>query len=304
MQYTLTAAILVLAGVTAFAQSNQGTITGTISDSTGGVVAGAAIEARNVETGVVSRGGTSATGNYAISLPTGTYEITVNVPGFKKSVQTNVQVIVATDTRKDIALEVGAASEVITVEASAPLLKTESGEMSHRVTVNEADNLPVLTIAGGGFTGASTMGNIRNPLQMSTLLPGVVFANDNALSVNGLPSNSEAIRIEGQDSTGTIWKVNQQASQGGVDAIQEVAVQTSNFAAEYGQVAGGYFNFTMRSGTNPLHGSAYDYLVNEAFNAGLPFTDAGTLTPTKAGQHIRNTKRRNDYGFVIGGPIR
>jgi hypothetical protein len=97
--------------------------------------------------------------------------------------------------------------------------------------------------------------------------------------------------------------VNQQASQGGVDAIQEVAVQTSNFAAEYGQVAGGYFNFTMKSGTNQLHGSAYDYLVNEAFNAGLPFTDAGTLTPIKEGQHIRNTQRRNDYGFTVGGPI-
>jgi hypothetical protein len=132
MQSTLTAAILILAGAIAFAQSNQGTITGTISDSTGGVVAAAAIEVRNVETGVVSRGGTSATGNYAISVPAGTYEITVTVTGFKKFVQTNVQVIVASDTRKDIALEVGAASEVITVEASAPLLKTESGEMSHR----------------------------------------------------------------------------------------------------------------------------------------------------------------------------
>jgi hypothetical protein len=60
----------------------------------------------------------------------------------------------------------------------------------------------------------------------------------------------------------------------------------------------------MKSGTNSLHGSAYDYLVNEAFNAGTPFTDAGTLTPNKAGQHIRNTQRRNDYGFTLGGPIR
>jgi hypothetical protein len=90
-----------------------------------------------------------------------------------------VPVIVATDTRKDIALEVGTASEVVTVTDSAPLLKTESGEMSHRVTVDDVDSLPVLTIAGGGFTGPSTMGNIRNPLQMSTLLPGVGFANKN-----------------------------------------------------------------------------------------------------------------------------
>src|SRR6516162_4994913 len=125
------------------------------------------------------------------------------------------------------------------------------------------------------IVGATTMGNMRNPLASSVLLPGVTFSNDNALVVNGLPSNSEAIRIEGQDAAGTIWKVIQQNSQGGgVDAIQEVSVQTSNFAAEYGQVGGGYFNFTMKSGTNQYHGSVYDYLVNEAFNAGLPYTDA------------------------------
>jgi len=89
-----------------------------------------------------------------------------------------------------------------------------------------------------------------------------------------------------------------------VDAIQEVAVQTSNFAAEYGQVGGGYFNLTMKSGTNQFHGSGYDFFVNEALNAGLPFTDAGTQSPSKAGQHIRNAVRRNDWGFTTGGPIR
>jgi hypothetical protein len=304
MRFTLATAVVFLMSVGAFAQSNQGTITGTISDPAGAVVPNAVIEVKNTETGVISRGGTSATGNYVIAVPAGTYEISVAVPGFKKAVQQNVQVITATDTRKDIALEVGQNTEVVTVEATAPLLKTESGELSHRVTVSDADQLPVLTLSGGSWFGATSMGNIRNPLAISSLLPGVSFSNDNTLVVNGLPSNSETIRVEGQDATGTIWKVLQQNSQGGVDAIQEVAVQTSNFAAEYGQVGGGYFNFTMRSGTNQIHASAYDYLVNEAFNAGLPFTDAGTLTPTKAGQHIRNTQRRNDYGFTVGGPIR
>src|SRR5690349_13619815 len=107
MQSKLIAAIAILAGATAFAQSNQGTITGTISDPAGAVVAGAVIEAKNVETGVVFRGGTSATGNYVIPVPAGTYELTVTVTGFKKFVQQNIPVIVANDTRKDIALEVG-----------------------------------------------------------------------------------------------------------------------------------------------------------------------------------------------------
>jgi hypothetical protein len=293
-----------LLSAAAFSQSNQGTITGTISDPTGAVVPAAQVEARNNDTSIVYRGGTSSTGNYVVPVPAGIYELTVNVTGFKKYVQQNIQVVVATDTRKDVTLEVGQATDVVTVTETAPLLKTESGEMSHRVTSDEANDLPVLTISGGGYTGATASGNIRNPLAVSTLLPGVSFANDNTLVVNGLPSNSEVIRTEGQDATSTLWKVYQQNSQGSVDAIQEVSVQTSNFAAEYGQVGGGYFNFTMKSGTNQYHGSGYDYFVNEAFNAGLPFTDAGTQNPAKAGQHIRNPLRRNDYGFTLGGPIR
>ena len=87
-----------------------------------------------------------------------------------------------------------------------------------------------------------------------------------------------------------------------------MAIQTSNFAAEFGQAAGGYFNFTMKSGTNQFHGSAYDYFVNEALNAGLPFTDRcapdGPLHQHDTRQHIRNRVRRNDYGFTFGGPVR
>ncbi len=304
MRSSLALAVVCLIGVCAFAQSNQGTITGTISDPAAAVVPAAQLEVKNTATGVVYRGGTSGTGNYVLSVPAGTYEISVSAPGFKKFAEFNVQVIVATDTRKDVKLEVGASTETISVNDTAPLLKTESGEMSHTVDIDEVDQLPVLTISGGNLLGPGTMGEIRNPLQIAELLPGVTFGNDSSLVVNGMPSNSEAIRIEGQDSTGNIWKVLQQLSQGAsVDAIQEVSVQTSNFAAEYGQVGGGYFNLTMKSGTNALHGSAYDYFVNEFLNAGLPFTDAGTQDPAKEGQHIRNALRRNDFGFTLGGPI-
>ena len=301
----LTTLVLLTAGAL-LAQSNQGTITGTISDPAGAVVPAAQIEVKNTATGVIYRGGTSGTGNYVLPVPTGTYELTVTVSGFKKFVQTNVEVISATDTRKDVTLQVGSANESITVTETAPLLKSESGEISHSVEAKDLQDLPVLTISGGGVVGGAVagMGNIRNPLQSVELLPGVTFSNDDAMVVNGLPSNSEAIRIEGQDATGNIWKTIQQYSQGAsVDAIQEVVVQTSNFAAEYGQVGGGFFNYTMKSGTNQFHGSGYDYFVNEFLNAGLPFTDEGTQEASKAGQHIRNAVRRNDYGFTIGGPI-
>src|ERR1700746_2170285 len=105
-----------LIAVGAFAQTNNGRITGTISDPAGAVVPAATVEVKNMETGVVSRGGASATGNYVISVPAGNYEITVTVVGFKKFVQQNVQVVVAVDTRRDVKLEVGATSDVVTVQ--------------------------------------------------------------------------------------------------------------------------------------------------------------------------------------------
>ena len=100
-------------------------------------------------------------------------------------------------------------------------------------------------------------------------LPGATFSSDNELRINGLPSGTQAIRVEGQDATNGFQQSQNQAVQQSVDAIQEVSVQTSNFAAEYGQVGGGYINFTMKSGTNQLHGTAYDYFQNAALNSGL-----------------------------------
>jgi hypothetical protein len=119
-----------------------------------------------------------------------------------------------------------------------------------------------------------------------------------------MPSSSQSINIEGQDASNGFWKQLTQINQAGADAIQEVAIQTSNFAAEYGQAGGGYFNYTMKSGTNQFHGSGYDYFVNEALNAGTPDTDAGSLNPAKEGQHVRNALRQNDYGLTFGGPVR
>jgi hypothetical protein len=289
---------LVLSALAAYAQTDRGTITGTVSDPAGAVVANAVIDAK-AESGATFQAGSSTTGNYTLAqLPAGNYEITVTVPGFKKAVRPGVVVNVATTIRVDFTLEVGATTESITIQAEAPLLKTESGELSHNIDYNRADNLPLLTLGVG-----TALGNVRNPLQPVTLLPGASFAGETTLRINGMPSSSQAIRIEGQDATNGMWRQINQNVQASVDAIQEVAVQTSNYAAEYGQAGGGYFNFTMRSGTNQFHGSAYDYFDNEFLNAGLPFTDAGTTNSTKAGQHIRNPSRRNDYGFTLGGPV-
>src|SRR5215470_17626138 len=296
---------LLLSGV-AVAQSDRGTITGTVSDPAGAVVASAAVEARNQATGALYTGASSGTGNYTLAqLPAGTYDLSVSSAGFKRYVRTGITVEVAGTVRIDALLEVGAATESVTVEAAAPLLKTEGGEVASNISTQTLNDLPILTLVGAaaGIGSANTLGNIRNPLASVQLLPGARITTDTILRINGMPSNSQSINIEGQDATNGFFKQQNQINQAGVEAIQEVAIQTSNFAAEYGQAGGGYFNYTMKSGTNQLHGSGYDYFVNEALNSGLPFTDAASISPNKAGQHIRNRLRQNDYGFTLGGPI-
>ncbi len=285
--YFVTISVLVCASA-AFGQGDRGTITGTISDPAGAVVANAAIEARHVETGTLYQAASTATGNYTLAqLPVGTFEVSVTVPGFKKFVRSGLTVQVAATLRVDIVLEVGSATESVTVQADAPLLKTESGELSHNVTTEQVDNLPILGI-GSSMAGSSA---IRNPQAVAYLIPGAYVAPNSQMRVNGAPGNTASYRLEGQDASNGQVPATQAQVQPSVDAIQEVTIQTSNFAAEYGQVGGGFFNYTMKSGTNQLHGSVYDYFVNEAFNANTPWVNAKPVA------------RRHDYGVTFGGPV-
>ncbi len=145
MRPFLLSAVLSMFALCVFAQSDRGTITGTVADPAGAVVANAAIQARNVETGAVYDIASTATGNYALTgLPSGTYELTVTVAGFKKYVRQGLTVQAAQTFRVDIGLEVGNASESVTVNEAAPLLKTESGELSHVVDTERMNNLPLL----------------------------------------------------------------------------------------------------------------------------------------------------------------
>jgi carboxypeptidase family protein len=295
MRATLVAVSLLIFNALVFAQGDRGTITGTVDDPAGAVVSGAAVQARHIETGAVYQTESTATGNYTLSqLPVGSYELTVTVSGFKKYVRQGLTVEVAQTLRIDTHLEVGSAAESVTVTEAAPLLKTESGELSHNVSYQRLDDLPVFAI--GAAAGSSS---VRNPTTVVQLIPGAYLNANVNMKVNGAPANTSSFRIEGQDaSNGYVAAVPAQV-QPGVDSIQEVAIQTSNFAAEYGTVGGGFFNFTMKSGTNQLHGSLYDYYVNEVLNAATPFT----VLPGSPNEHIRTVERRNDYGFTVGLPV-
>ena len=288
------ACLIILAGVI-IAQTSLGTITGLVADPTGAVIANAQIQAKNTETGVIYRGTSTDTGNYTIQqLPLGPYEVSVTVQGFKKYTHQNISIIAGQVLREDISLQLGSSTESVTVTAESTLLKTENSELAHNVTIRQLDNLPILPVNGGGVSGVSSSG-FRDPFSLTQLIPGTQYAASSTIIVNNLPTDSENVLVEGQmaGATQSGGKSFTHQTQPSVDAIQEVAVQTSNFAAEFGMVGGGIFNITMKSGTNQYHGSVYDYAVNDVLNA-QPSYFGGT----KASQ------KRHDYGGTLGGPIK
>jgi hypothetical protein len=287
---------LATTGLPVFGQGVNGTITGTVNDPTGSVISGAAVEAANVETGALYTAASTNTGNYAIpNLPVGSYTVTVKVPGFKTYAHTNLTIIAGQVLREDISLEVGSATESVTVSAEASLLKTESGETAHNITLKEMDELPILGISGG----------YRNPYATLPTLPG----SSGGAVINGLGGNNTnaAYRIEGQDSSNRLFNLTEYPgmTQANVDAIQEISYQTSNYAPEFGQGGSMVVNMTMKSGTNQYHGSGFEYFVNEDLNAGYPFSISGgpgSITGGSGGKY-RPFYRRHDFGGTLGGPV-
>lgn len=305
-RFTAVVTGLLFAGAAAFGQGATGAITGIVSDNQNAVVAGASVEARNLASGQVYTGASSATGNYSIAqLPPGEYELTVKSQGFKTYDHKNLQLDAATTLRVDVPLEVGATSESVTVSAESTLLKTESGELSSNITVQSLDNLPILGI---GPVNASPYG-LRNPYNVLQTIPGVgSYVVSNSMVINGLggfDAPTENFRIEGQDYTNHLVSFGVQQNAPSADAIEEIAVQTSNYAPEFGTAGAGVLNVTMKSGTNAFHGSAYDYFVNEDLNAGDPFSISGGPGSNTGGDlgKYRPRNRRNDFGGTIGGPV-
>jgi hypothetical protein len=281
----------------AFGQVAGGTITGTITDPAGASVANASVQARNVESGTVYPVQSTTTGNYTIpNLPVGTYELDVTATGFKKFVRQNLTVQAAQVLAVDVKLEIGQATESVTVSAEATMLKTESGDISQNVTLQSLDQLPMLQ-TGAAMAGSS---GIRNPNNVVFATPGSYYVPNSSVKINGAPVNSQRYMVEGMDATNQGISFAPAQLQPSVDAVQETSVQTSSYLPEYGQAGGGYMNVTMKSGTNQLHGSAYDYFVNEVLNSAYPFTG----TPfSHATENLRPAARRNDYGFSLGGPV-
>jgi hypothetical protein len=291
--------LLFLCASAGFGQTGLATITGTIVDPSGAHVASAPVIVKSTETGTTYQGASSSTGNYTVTqLPIGDYELSVTVPGFKTYTHTQFHLAAGQTMGEDITLQVGQSTESVTVSAETSLLQTESAAVSGNFTVKQLDDLPLLTV------GATNDG-VRDYFSASRLLPGVNYCNSgtcptggsgNAVTVtviNGTPNNSLTTRLDGSTMNPTSSRLGgaTMETQSSSEAVQEVNILTSSFAPEFGAGLGAVVNVVTKSGTNNLHGTAYDYLVNTSLNA----------APAYLG--VRNAIHQNDLGFTVGGPV-
>ncbi len=277
------------------AQTVGGTILGVIRDEQGAVISGSEISARNLETGVIRNAISDDNGNYRIlSVPAGSYEVTSSASGFKTEIRTGLVVTVGGDTSANFSLVVGAISEKVEVVAQAPQVDTSTSTL-------------------GGFAGSATIEELplngRDWLQLALLQSGASQSQgqQQTNSLRSLRGNGVGMDISGGRPTDNVFLIDgltvndfSNASPGsalgvnlGVDAIREFSVLTSSYSAEYGRGSGGVVDAITKSGTNQIHGSAYEYVRNSAFDA-RNFFDGQTVPPF----------HRDQYGGSVGGPIK
>lgn len=307
--YFLFATLALLLGSSGYAAAQEitGSLNGTVRDSTGASVAGATVTISDptknniaVRTLTTSDEGTFSAPN----LQSGIYQVAVEAANFKKSVQTDVKLDVGQRRTIDVALEAGNISETVTVEADA-------------VAVNLSTPTAGTTISGDQVRELSI--NNRNFVQLITLAPGVssnlsdqVFvgstnpegqANIVAISVNGARSSQNTYTVDGADITDRGSNLTIQAYPS-VDSIGEFKVLRSLFPAESGSSGGGQINLVTRSGTDKFHGSLFEFVRNEKFNANSYFNNQNApLGIDSNGKARRSPFRYNNYGFTVGGPI-
>ena len=288
------------------AQSPNGNINGLISDPSGGSITGADIIAVNDGTGVQYVAKTNNEGIYVLpNIPPGLYRFQVAKPGFKTIVKPDIVINVQDAISLNFTLPVGATVETVTVEGGRPLVDTESSAVSTVVDRHFAENLPM---------------NGRSFQTLIQLTPGVVVTPSNAFdagqfSVNGQRTDANYWMVDGVSANIGVGLTNigsagaavggsvgSFSAQGGtnslasVDALQEFRVETSTYAPEFGRAPGAQVSIVTRSGTNRFHGTAFDYLRNDIFDANDWFAShAGLKKPEE---------RQNDFGGTVGGPIR
>ncbi|MEK7404119.1 MAG: TonB-dependent receptor [Acidobacteriota bacterium] len=287
---------LLLAVVCQFAaaQVTQGAITGLVTDSTGAVVPGVKVAARNVATGVQAETVSSSTGNYVIpNLRVGTYEVNVSTAGFKSWSRSGIVLFGGDNIRVDVALEVGQVTERVTVTGAAPVLKTETTEVSATMERKLVEQLPVaISGVGGGMRNAFNIMMMLPQVKSNTgesawddLMVGGGQGFDWNVSVDGL-----SIEIGFRNHPGYMNRLTPP-----LDSVEELRIDTAAFKAEEAHASGGMITLITKSGTNEFHGSLFDFYQTQRLDANSWLNNK--LGGKKAIYH------RNDFGASAGGPV-
>lgn len=269
-----------------FAQGERGAITGLVTDATGGAVPHVDVTVTERQTGVESKAVTNEAGLYRIPyLPPGTYRISATASGFKTAVMEPVEVPVATVVTANLALEVGAVSQSMTISAEATHLETSTSELGYTVTESDYHAWPIDSNDDG-------QRQIQSFIFQS--LPGT---NGDSFSgtINGGPLFSHEVLIEGMSLGRADIAGDTAEYTPSVDAISEFTLQTGSLSAQYGGGLTAVANFNIKSGTNQFHGTAYDYVTNNVLNANSFDNNAFGMP--------KSPFKQNSFGADFGGPV-
>jgi len=286
----LTLAAFATLGTTLLAQATSGRISGAVTDAQGGLLPGATVTVTEVKTNYTRSATADATGAYVFAnLPLGTYSVSAEMQGFKKGLRSGFVLVADGRISADFRLEVGGLNETVEVTVESETVNTVSGEIARTVDRQQVQGLAL---------------NGRNYLQLTTLIPGAPDLNPNALdimtglgintSINGSRTNATLLTVDGGFNMDG-GSNNSQISNVGVDFIEEVAIKTANFSAEYGRNSGAAVNVVTRTGTNEFHGSVFAYHRNEGLDANNYFSNSRNVP--------RSDLKYNDFGGALGGPV-
>jgi Carboxypeptidase regulatory-like domain len=278
--------LLLLSYGVGYAQ-NTGAIVGVVKEATGAVIPRAAVKITNVGTGLTREVISDEGGRYvAESLPIGVYDITAEMSGFKRFADKGIKLSVADRLSIDIVMEVGQVTEVVNVEGVAPVVQTETGALNYFISGNQVTELAV---------------NGRNFVQLAQLVPGasstsrsdtigVGVTGNKGVAFNGLGQGYSGWLVDGAQNT-DVGNQNSLSTYPAMEAIGEFRILSSNYSAEYGTTGGANVLAVTRSGSKEFHGSAYEFVRNDVFDA------RNFFAPT------RSPLRYNNFGYTLGGPF-
>jgi outer membrane receptor protein involved in Fe transport len=272
----------------AAAQVTSGTILGTITDPSGGVLSGVNVSATNIDTGVARSARTDASGAYLLAnLPIGPYHVRIELEGFKTKVVGPLTLIVDQRLRADAVLELGTLAETVEIRGGATLLQTDQPDVNQIVQEREIKALP---LNGRDFFSLLLL---SNGVQDTSNDVGGATTNV-TFSVNGMRPEANSVTLDGVQMSSV--RESDVDLRPNIDAVDEFKVLTSAYSAEYGHTAGGVISIQSKSGTNSFHGSGFDFLRNDALNAANFFRNP--VNPEKA------PLKQNQFGGTFGGPIK